>query len=312
MDSIYSHTIAPSAIENNQEAAATVASPPTEEAGTAIRNVKAKQARQQQAAVIGGGEHKPRPQQEKGLKCPRCPSTNTKFCYYNNNSLTQPRYICKSCRRYWTAGGIQRDIPVGGGCRKNKQRNKAASSSASSSDSKKTDLTQKLMMMPTATAPLPADFPNVLPTFMSTTGGGQLITPNNLAFAPLPLPPNTASTMPSFVDMLRGGEGFQNGGSNGMAALPVLLPAPSFGAMLQHGHGMMLGDHEVHLQGVDQEVKSPTTAAAAAGVGSSARGGAVQEQEHQAIFGGDGGTAAADNNHKGCGISAGSIINYWQ
>ncbi|CAL5390016.1 unnamed protein product [Camellia sinensis] len=37
------------------------------------------------------------------LKCPRCESTNTKFCYFNHNSLTQPR-----------------SVPVGGGCWRNK------------------------------------------------------------------------------------------------------------------------------------------------------------------------------------------------
>lgn len=56
-----------------------------------------------------------------GLKCPRCDSLNTKFCYYNNYNLSQPRYFCKSCRRYWTKGGVLRNVPVGGGCRKNKR-----------------------------------------------------------------------------------------------------------------------------------------------------------------------------------------------
>ncbi|KAI5070763.1 hypothetical protein GOP47_0015106 [Adiantum capillus-veneris] len=55
------------------------------------------------------------------LKCPRCDSSNTKFCYYNNYSQTQPRHFCKSCRRYWTQGGTLRNVPVGGGCRKNKR-----------------------------------------------------------------------------------------------------------------------------------------------------------------------------------------------
>ncbi|XP_022946982.1 dof zinc finger protein DOF3.2-like isoform X3 [Cucurbita moschata] len=32
-----------------------------------------------------------RPQPEQVLRCPRCDSTNTKFCYYNNYSLSQPR-----------------------------------------------------------------------------------------------------------------------------------------------------------------------------------------------------------------------------
>ncbi|XP_068644144.1 dof zinc finger protein DOF2.1-like [Aristolochia californica] len=66
-------------------------------------------------------ERRVRPQPEQALKCPRCDSTNTKFCYYNNYSLSQPRYFCKACRRYWTQGGSLRNIPVGGGCRKNKR-----------------------------------------------------------------------------------------------------------------------------------------------------------------------------------------------
>ncbi|XP_022733604.1 dof zinc finger protein DOF4.6 [Durio zibethinus] len=73
-------------------------------------------------------ERKARPQKEQALNCPRCNSTNTKFCYYNNYSLTQPRYFCKTCRRYWTEGGSLRNIPVGGGSRKNKR---LASSSSS-------------------------------------------------------------------------------------------------------------------------------------------------------------------------------------
>ncbi|KAG6702643.1 hypothetical protein I3842_07G046000 [Carya illinoinensis] len=72
---------------------------------------------------------------EQGLKCPRCDSPNTKFCYYNNYSLTQPRHFCKTCRRYWTNGGALRNVPIGGGCRKNK---KVKSSSRLSGDSKDT------------------------------------------------------------------------------------------------------------------------------------------------------------------------------
>ncbi|KAI3947879.1 hypothetical protein MKX01_034544 [Papaver californicum] len=47
--------------------------------------------------------------------CPRCASSNTKFCYYNNYSLSQPRYFCKGCKRYWTKGGSLRNVPIGGG-----------------------------------------------------------------------------------------------------------------------------------------------------------------------------------------------------
>ncbi|XP_074556864.1 uncharacterized protein LOC141812773 [Curcuma longa] len=65
---------------------------------------------------------RPPPQEQQALKCPRCDSMNTKFCYYNNYSLSQPRYFCKTCRRYWTKGGSLRNVPVGGGCRRNKRR----------------------------------------------------------------------------------------------------------------------------------------------------------------------------------------------
>ncbi|CAL9177982.1 unnamed protein product [Musa hybrid cultivar] len=59
-------------------------------------------------------------QQQNNLRCPRCDSTNTKFCYYNNYNLAQPRHFCKTCRRYWTKGGALRNVPIGGGCRKSK------------------------------------------------------------------------------------------------------------------------------------------------------------------------------------------------
>ncbi|KAM3357414.1 hypothetical protein P3S68_020344 [Capsicum galapagoense] len=62
-----------------------------------------------------------KPNVELAPACPRCGSTNTKFCYYNNYSLTQPRYFCKGCRRYWTKGGSLRNVPIGGGCRKSRR-----------------------------------------------------------------------------------------------------------------------------------------------------------------------------------------------
>ncbi|KAL4558246.1 hypothetical protein LXL04_036444 [Taraxacum kok-saghyz] len=72
------------------------------------------------------------PLPEPGLNCPRCDSTNTKFCYFNNYSLTQPRHFCKTCRRYWTRGGALRNVPVGGGCRRNKRSSKSRSSKSPS------------------------------------------------------------------------------------------------------------------------------------------------------------------------------------
>ncbi|KAL6954981.1 hypothetical protein U1Q18_043344 [Sarracenia purpurea var. burkii] len=72
---------------------------------------------------LNSGCRKPTPRRppQEALKCPRCSSPNTKFCYYNNYSLTQPRHFCKACRRYWTKGGALRKVPIGGGCRRNKR-----------------------------------------------------------------------------------------------------------------------------------------------------------------------------------------------
>eukprot|EP00250_Pteridium_aquilinum_P013363 c21294_g1_i1 orf=407-2875(-) len=53
-------------------------------------------------------------------RCPRCHSVDTKFCYFNNYNVNQPRHFCKHCQRYWTAGGTLRNVPVGAGKRKNK------------------------------------------------------------------------------------------------------------------------------------------------------------------------------------------------
>ncbi|WCJ35352.1 DOF zinc finger protein 1 [Euphorbia peplus] len=61
------------------------------------------------------------------LTCPRCKSSSTKFCYYNNYNLSRPRHLCKACRRYWTAGGTLRNVPVGGSTRKNSKRSRSSS-----------------------------------------------------------------------------------------------------------------------------------------------------------------------------------------
>ncbi|XP_030457846.2 dof zinc finger protein DOF3.5-like [Syzygium oleosum] len=76
-----------------------------------------------------------KPNVEMSPNCPRCGSSNTKFCYYNNYSLTQPRYFCKGCRRYWTKGGSLRNVPVGGGCRKNRRGKSIRMSSGATTSS---------------------------------------------------------------------------------------------------------------------------------------------------------------------------------
>ncbi|KAK7317107.1 hypothetical protein RJT34_01064 [Clitoria ternatea] len=89
-------------------------------------------------------ERRARPQKDQALNCPRCNSTNTKFCYYNNYSLSQPRYFCKTCRRYWTEGGSLRNVPVGGGSRKNK-RSTPSSASSTPSQLPSSSTTKKLI-----------------------------------------------------------------------------------------------------------------------------------------------------------------------
>ncbi|CAK9136228.1 unnamed protein product [Ilex paraguariensis] len=122
------------------------------------------------------------PQPEAALKCPRCESTNTKFCYFNNYSLSQPRHFCKTCRRYWTRGGALRSVPVGGGCRRNKRskgrRSKSpgtgegqggsSSTSAVSSDNCTTEIIGHL-------PPAPSQLP-LLPSLHHLTdfGGGGI------------------------------------------------------------------------------------------------------------------------------------------
>ncbi|KAL5989652.1 hypothetical protein ACLOJK_010545 [Asimina triloba] len=68
----------------------------------------------------GGSGGPPDKRPEKPLPCPRCKSLDTKFCYFNNYNVNQPRHFCKGCQRYWTAGGTLRNVPFGAGRRKAK------------------------------------------------------------------------------------------------------------------------------------------------------------------------------------------------
>ncbi|KAF6170664.1 hypothetical protein GIB67_015616 [Kingdonia uniflora] len=72
------------------------------------------------------------PPSRQPLKCPRCESVNTRFCYYNNHCVSQPRYFCKTCRRSWTEGGILRYVPASGSSRKEERSSTKKSPSSSS------------------------------------------------------------------------------------------------------------------------------------------------------------------------------------
>ncbi|KAJ4774499.1 hypothetical protein LUZ62_058756 [Rhynchospora pubera] len=134
-------------------------------------------------------ERRTRPHQrgDQPLNCPRCNSTNTKFCYYNNYSLTQPRYFCKACRRYWTDGGSLRNVPVGGGSRKNKK----PSSSSFSHPGSSSNTTNKLpsgLNLGFNTFPSLESNSNVTATSTSTTSSGTNPCGVFGSFAPMSVP----------------------------------------------------------------------------------------------------------------------------
>jgi Dof domain, zinc finger len=119
------------------------------------------------------------------VKCPRCESTNTKFCYYNNYNLSQPRHFCKSCRRYWTRGGLLRNVPVGGGTRKSKSKSKSKSKqSAKSSPSHASSTSSSVEHNPNPSLNLnPAPLINPIPLpsteeILSETDASQIPMPD--------------------------------------------------------------------------------------------------------------------------------------
>ncbi|XP_027338973.1 dof zinc finger protein DOF5.3-like [Abrus precatorius] len=125
----------------------------------------------------GQGQVQAQPPPQQPQKCPRCESLNTKFCYYNNYSLSQPRYFCKTCRRYWTQGGTLRNVPVGGGCRKGKRAKNSSSSAENSSRSQPQPLPQEVAQtQPSLTTVVRAKDPSsvVASPFYQGGGGGYL------------------------------------------------------------------------------------------------------------------------------------------
>ncbi|KAK7402271.1 hypothetical protein VNO78_14404 [Psophocarpus tetragonolobus] len=171
------------------------------------------------------------PEQEQ-LKCPRCDSTNTKFCYYNNYNLSQPRHFCKNCRRYWTKGGALRNIPVGGGSRKNTKR------SSSTNNTKRASSAPD----PTQINPTPVgaagSFTSLLASTGLTSSGSNLKTlqmeefAENVSSAPK-LDPNPGLVMQSngnadtFLSLQNGDSTCWND-TNGWSNLAIFTPGSSF------------------------------------------------------------------------------------
>ncbi|KAF7019637.1 hypothetical protein CFC21_032794 [Triticum aestivum] len=159
----------------------------------------------QKGAASKKNDHGHSQQQQPKLECPRCSSTDTKFCYYNNYSTAQPRHYCRACRRYWTHGGTLRKVPVGGACRRRsgsgKRRRSSAEPHTPSSDS------------PPPPQPEQQDTLPPLPVFPFLTDGGPIFLPQfDLGLAGFPW------TTPTATDHLYDGLGAPWGGCDGALA----------------------------------------------------------------------------------------------
>ncbi|KAJ1298605.1 hypothetical protein BS78_01G466600 [Paspalum vaginatum] len=95
-------------------------SPPQQEVVDTEDSSAAKSSSADKQQGEAGNQKEKLKKPDKILPCPRCNSMDTKFCYYNNYNINQPRHFCKNCQRYWTAGGAMRNVPVGAGRRKSK------------------------------------------------------------------------------------------------------------------------------------------------------------------------------------------------
>lgn len=101
----------------------------TEGGGVPVPGAEQQEEEEEETSPKGGprgckGDRPNLPKPTGIVPCPRCKSNDTKFCYYNNYNINQPRYYCRACQRYWTVGGVLRDVPVGSGRRRNKNNSR--------------------------------------------------------------------------------------------------------------------------------------------------------------------------------------------
>ncbi|KAK8606361.1 hypothetical protein V6N13_030646 [Hibiscus sabdariffa] len=207
-------------------------------------------------ASRGMVERRTRHPNDQALNCPRCNSGNTKFCYYNNYSLSQPRYFCKSCRRYWTEGGSLRNVPVGGGSRKNKRPLSSPSSSSTTSSKKFGDQTPKIhggQDLNLAYPPPTEDY-NDLPKFIEVTYSSTCDTSNlqNTSSSSTPTHLNAmellktginSTSMSSFMSMSVS-DGFETGYGNLQEdGARLLFPMEELKQNRGHWSGMLGGGH---------------------------------------------------------------------
>jgi hypothetical protein len=203
------------------------------------------------------GARLPRPQLEEALMCPRCGSSNTKFCYYNNNNMSQPRYRCRNCVRTWTQGGSLRDVPVGGGGRKKKSKRSSLAQSSSASSS---SISKERLVVPAASSSMTTTAEQQDVLMPAAAVGFELPgSQQPLSFLPdfgLAHPTAGGAEASSFLDMLTGdfdyqqivSQGFYDPVvSSGMDAPPLVFGG---GAPVGGGGGEDSTAASTHLQGV--------------------------------------------------------------
>ncbi|KAK0603795.1 hypothetical protein LWI29_008723 [Acer saccharum] len=215
-------------------------------------------------------------EQEQQLPCPRCDSINTKFCYYNNYNFSQPRHFCKACRRYWTQGGTLRDIPVGGGTRKNAKRSRTGHSTNTAISSSVNNMGHQIQDYPLHATP-------VLMPFQGSSAAGQFC----------------GGDLKSAAGNINGNVGFcgSSGGGGGFTSL-LSTQGPSFLALSGFGLGLgsgFVGD--VGLGGIGRGVWGFS------GMGDG--GGAVGVNSNGGGGGGGGGNGGSSGGATGIG-------NTWQ
>nr|AFK36668.1 unknown [Lotus japonicus] len=212
-------------------------------------------------------EKKTRPQEQ--INCPRCNSTNTKFCYYNNYSLTQPRYFCKTCRRYWTEGGSLRNVPVGGGSRKNKKvlTSSAAAAAAAAASSK---AIPDLNPQPTTLSSSVSNSQN------PKMHGGQDL---NLAFPPMENYHHHHGMVP-YVEMHNGGDHSSSSApTNSLSALELLRYSMASRGMNPYApnNSLMPNTNSLYPSGFPMQEVKPSLGFSVDGIGNRSYEHQVQE-----------------------------------
>jgi len=226
---------------------------------------------------------------DKLIPCPRCDSVDTKFCYYNNYNINQPRHFCKSCQRYWTAGGTLRNVLVGAGRRKNKygspSSGSAAAASKPESERVRVDYHEPAQTPASAFKPLGPESESVSKLRQSVAGESE--TKPTYVLTPRPAPETQIWTKPAAP---AAPVGFFNGawpygyniGLSGAGSSPIVGGAwpgvcvPTFGwNMLQGGwtlpwrpvpaavgvqmQGQVQQQHPANVAGVSRKRESPTS-----------------------------------------------------